>query len=212
MKLYWFQVAPNPTKVRLYISEKRRRGAALDIESEIVKLPKGEQNTPGFLKKNPFGALPVLELDDGTTIIESLPIIDYLEECHPESALWGDSPRQRARNRELERIADVRLLSPVANYIHATDSPVGLPPNPGVAERAQTLWPKPLAYLDAVLNDGRSFLGGEVIGMPDFTVMACLQFARFAKLDLELPSKYPQLAAFDERSRVHPCAAEVLVC
>ena len=80
MKLYWFQVAPNPTKVRLYIAEKRAGGATIDFESVIVKLPKGEQNRPEHLARNPFASLPVLELDDGTCIIESLAIIDYLEE------------------------------------------------------------------------------------------------------------------------------------
>ena len=80
MKLYWFQVAPNPTKVRLYIAEKIAGGAAIELEQVVVNLPKGEQHSSEHQARNPFGSLPVLELelelDDGSYLIESLPIID----------------------------------------------------------------------------------------------------------------------------------------
>lgn len=134
MKLYWFQVAPNPTKVRLYVAEKNAGGASIELEQVVVKLPKGEQNMPEHKARNPFSSLPVLELDDGSHIIESLPIVDYLEELFPDPPMWGTTVAERARGRELERIADLRVMIPIARYIHATDSPVGLPPNPGVAE------------------------------------------------------------------------------
>jgi glutathione S-transferase len=93
LKLYWFQVAPNPTKVRLYVAEKNAGGARIELDDAIVKLPKGEQRSDAFRALNPFGALPVLELDDGSTIVESLPIIDYLEELHPAPPLWGETAR-----------------------------------------------------------------------------------------------------------------------
>ena len=88
MRLYWFQVAPNPTKVRLYVAEKNAAGAGIELEPVVVNLPRGEQNTADFRRLNPFASLPVLELDDGSTIVESLPIIDYLEELHPSPSLW----------------------------------------------------------------------------------------------------------------------------
>lgn len=211
MKLYMFRVAPNPTRVRLCIAEKAAAGTAVDVEEVVVKLPKGEQNNPDFLKKNPFGAVPVLELDDGSTIVESLPIIEYLEELYPEPALWGASPRARARARELERIADLRLLGPVARYIHATNSPLGLPPNPGVAEQSAALWPRGLAYLDGVLADGRPLLGGDTVTVADCTLASALQFARFAEFDLALTDNYPAVARWDEAYRARPAAAAVLV-
>ncbi len=210
MKLYWFQVAPNPTKVRLYIAEKNAAGAGIALESVVVKLPKGEQNAPAFLALNPFGALPVLELDDGSTLTESLPIIDYLEELFPRPALWGETPRARARARELERIADTRLMMPVARYIHATESPVGLPPNPGVAEQARGAWPKALAYFDALLADGRAFVAGAAPCVADCTLAAALQFARFARLDLELQGRYPNVGRWDAAYREREVAREVL--
>ena len=73
MKLYFFPIAPNPTKVRAYLAEKD-----IEIEQVLVNLPQGEQKTPEFLAKNPLGVLPTLELDDGTWVSESLAIMEYL--------------------------------------------------------------------------------------------------------------------------------------
>ena len=78
MKLYVFQVAPNPTKVRLYVAEKNAAGDELPVDEISVNIPEGEARTPEFLKKNPHGQLPVLELDDGRCFAESLAIIEYL--------------------------------------------------------------------------------------------------------------------------------------
>ncbi|MGE0824007.1 MAG: glutathione S-transferase N-terminal domain-containing protein [Candidatus Binatia bacterium] len=84
MKLYVFQIAPNPTKVRLYLAEKAVAGAVIDLPQVSVNLVKGEQKKPELVALNPLGRLPVLELDDGSALTESLAIIEYLEECYPE--------------------------------------------------------------------------------------------------------------------------------
>ena len=78
MKLYDFPFAPNPRKLRVYLAEK-----GIEIPRVTVNLTKGEQVAPEFTAKNPMGGLPVLELDDGTCLRESLAIIEYLEELHP---------------------------------------------------------------------------------------------------------------------------------
>src|SRR5574340_1452465 len=105
MKLYDFGHAPNPRKVRIYLAEK---GLTLPIET--VNSAAGESHTPEFLKKNPLGGVPVLELDDGSFLTESLAIIEYLEELHPNPPMIGISPVERARVRELERMADLGVL------------------------------------------------------------------------------------------------------
>lgn len=210
MKLYWFQVAPNPTRVRLYVAEKNAGGAGIELDEAVIKLPKGEQKTPGFKALNPFGVLPVLELDDGSCIIESLTIIDYLEELHPAPPMWGEDARSRARAREIERIVEQRLLNPLARYIHATNSPLGLPPNPAVAEQAATGWPGVLAYLEDVLADGRDCLCGPAITVGDCTLAAATQFARFAGVDLLPEGRYPAVSDWDTRFRARPAVADVL--
>jgi len=99
VKLYFVEVALNPTKVRLYIAEKSAAGATLKIEEVRVKLIKGEQKLPEHLPRNPFASLLVLEISPGDWIIESLSIMDYLEGFCPQLTMLGESARSRARAR-----------------------------------------------------------------------------------------------------------------
>ncbi len=84
MKIYVFPVAPNPTKVRLYLAEKAAGGGEIGLTEVMVNLLEGEQRTSEHRSRNPMGKLPVLELDDGTHLTESLAIIEYLEERYPD--------------------------------------------------------------------------------------------------------------------------------
>ena len=153
MKLYYFPVAPNPTKVRIYLAEK-----GIEIEQVLVNLVKGEQKTPEHLARNPFGSLPVLELDDGTHLTESLAIIELFEDLYPDPPMIGTDPFERARVRRLERIADLGVLLPVGRIIHATRSPLGLPPAPEIAEAAWRGLPKALEVLDAAIGEASGSL------------------------------------------------------
>ena len=102
MKLYMVPAAPNPTKVMLYIAERAALGFDLGIEQIVVNTLKGRQKEPEHIARNPFGALPVLEKDDGTYLIESLTIIDYLEEAFPDGALVSGDADSRANAKQLE--------------------------------------------------------------------------------------------------------------
>ena len=208
MKLYVFPIAPNPTRVRLYLAEKREAGGPLDLAEQLVDLRGGEQKRPEHLARNPLGKLPVLELDDGSHLTESLAIIEYLEERQPEPPLIGRTPEERARVRELERIAELAVLGPIARIVHATRSPLGWPPEPAVAENARKTLPDGLARLDATLADGRTFLAGERPTIADCTLAAALQFGRFGAV--ELPGGFARLAGWDERYRARAPARSVL--
>lgn len=209
MKLYAFPVAPNPTKVRLYLAEKAAAGAAIPITEEVVDLRAGEQKRPEHLARNPFGKLPVLELDDGSHLLESLVIIEYLEECFPTPPLIGRTARERARVREVERIADVGVLMNVGRLVHATNSPLGLPPAPEVAAHARAALPLSLAVLEQRLADGGPFLAGDQPTIADCTLAAALQFARFGQVDLD--PKFTHLARWDAAFRQRPSARSVLM-
>jgi glutathione S-transferase len=207
MKLYVFPVAPNPTKVRLYLAEKRAAGSTLELPEVTVDLRQGEQKRPEHLARNPFGKLPVLELDDGTPLLESLAIIEYLEELHPEPPLLGRTPLERARVRELERIADLGVLIPVGKIVHATNSPLGLPPAPEVAAHFRPVLADALRVLDARI-DRRPFLSGERPTLADCTLAAALQFSRFGKVELD--PAFRNLARWDAAYRARPPARSVL--
>jgi len=208
MKLYVFQIAPNPTKVRLYLAEKTTAGAVIDLPQVTVNLAKGEQKRPEILALNPLGRLPILELDDGSALTESLAIIEYLEECYPEPPMIGRSAQERARVRELERIADLGVLLRVAGIIHATNSPLRLPSNPEVATTFRKKLPEALQILDARLSDGRPFVAGGRPTIADCTLAAALQFARFG--GVEIDPQFLHLAAWDGRYRDRPAAKAVL--
>ena len=105
----------HPRRVRIFLAEK---GAV--IERREVDAAAGANASPEFRKLNALGKLPVLELEDGSTITESLAICRYLESVFPEPALMGRSPRETAvidmwtlrREYELSRpIAEVFLHS-----------------------------------------------------------------------------------------------------
>ncbi len=91
MKFYDYRSAPSPRKVRLFIAEK-----GLAIPTVEVDLRAKAQQQPEFLAKNPGGTVPVLELDDGTFLTESLAICHYLEELHPQPNLMGVDAKERA--------------------------------------------------------------------------------------------------------------------
>ena len=151
MKLYDFPLAPNPRKLRVYLAEK-----GIEIPKVRVDLTRGEQNTPEFLAKNPTGGLPVLELDDGSCLRESLAIIEYLEELHPEPPMIGRAPFERARVRALERTADLGLLIGVARVFHATHAVLpGRTPDAALAARFRRDIEKPANFLDAELAAAR---------------------------------------------------------
>jgi len=178
VKYYYFPVAPNPTRLRIYLAEK-----GIGLEGELVNLVMKEQRSQAHLQRHPLGKLPVLELDDGSFRTESTAIIEYLEELHPDPPMIGRTPEERARTRELDRQADLGVLIAFARAVHATNSPLGLPPNPEVARASLEAAPPVLEILDRRLED-HAFLGGERPCIADCTLRAAYGFAEFGKLDV----------------------------
>ena len=91
VKLYNFNVAPDPRRVRIFLAEKN-----VSIPRIEVDLGNLEHKTAEFSAVNPFQAIPVLELDDGTVIGESIAICRYIEELYPEPNLFGAPPLEQA--------------------------------------------------------------------------------------------------------------------
>src|SRR5579885_2110733 len=89
MKLYNHPVAPNPRRVRIFAAEKD-----IKLQLEDIDLLGGQNRTPEFLAKNPSGAVPVLQLDDGSYLSESVAICRYLEGLRPEPNLFGRNLRE----------------------------------------------------------------------------------------------------------------------
>ncbi|MDG2313105.1 MAG: glutathione S-transferase family protein [Alphaproteobacteria bacterium] len=208
MKLYVVPGAPNPTKVMLYVAEREEMGVNMNIEQVLVNPHKEEQKNPEHLVRNEFGALPVLELDDGRFIVESLAIIYFLEDLFPENNMLGVDITERGLARDIERNIELRFSNIVGEFIHAKNSPLGLPRDPEVAAKLESIFPKALLYIERILSDGRNLLGGDRPTIADCTLQSALQFARFAKV--EVINGYPLIQEWDIRYRQRPAAKVVL--
>jgi glutathione S-transferase len=197
MKLFDFAFAPNPKKVRVYLAEK-----AIRIPIEPVDIATGQNRTPAFLARNPLGGLPVLELDDGSYLTESLAIMEYLEDLHPNPPMIGTSPLERARTRELERICDLGVLLRVAQIFQNTHPFMAgrLRQSDDAAENARGMLANTLRVLDARIGSSQ-FVAGPRPSIADCTLLAALDFGDFAGAPLD--PAYENIgrwrAAFKER-------------
>jgi maleylacetoacetate isomerase len=98
MKLYGYFRSSAAFRLRIALNLK-----GLDYENASIHLRRGDQGQPGFRGVNPQGLVPALDID-GQTLIQSIPIIEYLDETHPEPPLLPSDPAGRARVRALAAI------------------------------------------------------------------------------------------------------------
>jgi glutathione S-transferase len=173
MKLYDNVRAPNPRRVRIYLAEK-----GLEVPTVQVDLLKREQKSDAFRRKNSLGSIPVLELDDGTCIAESVAICRYLEELHPAPPLFGRSAVERAQVEMWNRRIELGLLVPVGQvWIHGSPLTAKIVPQvPAAAEFNRGVVARFLAWLDREL-EGRAFLAGDAYSVADVTALCTLDFA-----------------------------------
>ena len=180
MKLYDFPQSPNCRKVRIYLAEK-----GLSVPLHPVNLLAGEQRSPEFLQRNPFGAVPILELDDGTVIPESLAIIEYFEEQHPQPPLLGTEPLGRALVRAWERRCELGVvLQATRRFLHSSPFFASrVVQNPQVVDEAARVLRERLALLDSQLREHEWVAG--VFSLADITLLAGIDFAAVSGFTLE---------------------------
>jgi glutathione S-transferase len=181
MKLYDFAGAPNPRKVRVYLAEK-----GITVPTEQVNIVTGENRKPEFLKKNPLGGLPVLELDDGFYLTESLAIMEYFEDLHPNPPMIGTSALERARVRELERMVDLGVLLRVATIFQNTHPFMAnrLKQSTDAADNARNQLATFLKVIDRRIGS-LPFVAGNRPSIADCTLLAALNFAEFAQVQVD---------------------------
>ncbi len=184
MKIYDFEGFPNPARVRIALAEKGLTGR---VQFVTVDVPGGEHKTPAFMAKNPAAAVPVLELDDGTTIAECTAITEYLDHLTGEPALTGRTARERAVIHMMQRRSEAGLLDAVATYFHHATP--GLGPNIETYQCAE--WGnhqkgravQGMTYLDSVLAN-QPYVAGDNFSIADITAFVGLVFADIAKIDI----------------------------
>ena len=175
VKLYEMTAAPNPRRVRVFLAEK-----GIKVPSVQVDLAKLEHKSPEFLKKNPSGRIPVLELDDGTCIAESIAICRYFEAIEPEPNLFGRSAVELATIEMHNRQLEFEMLAPIgAAWVNGPVVARMMPGRKQIPEaKAQGEAATKAFYkrLDGELAS-RTFVAGSRFSVADITAMVVIDFA-----------------------------------
>lgn len=202
MRLYEYEAFPNPRRVRIFLAEK-----GIDIDRIQVDVPSGAHKSPEYLKKNPYGLLPMLELDDGTTISETTSICRYIEAAFPDRPLMGSGAKEQAMVDMWQRRAEETAFQPALAYFHhATE---GLGESGRYRNRDWGLRNRDVArqgfrMLDAALAE-RPFLAGAAFSIADITALAAVDFAEF--LEFGILAENDNLRAWHARVSARPSAA-----
>ena len=175
MKLY-NSVGPNPHVVRMYAAE---CGVALELEA--VDLMAGANRQAPYLALNPSGQMPCLEMSNGEILAEITAICEYLDEQADGVTLLGDSAEARANSRMWARRVDLNICEPLTSGFRYSE---GLPlfedrmiTIPEAADGLKQIAREKTAWLNDLMNDGRTFIAGEQISLADVLLYCFFAFA-----------------------------------
>ncbi len=163
MILYDMTTAMNPRRVRIFLAEK-----GISVPMKQIDGLNRENLSPAFLKLNSLGKTPVLELDDGTLLTESIAICRYFEALHPERPLFGSTPLEKAQIEMWMRRMEFEIVAPIGTaFQHTGQYWVGrIPQEPICGEHARNRAYDSFAWLDRELA-GREFIAGDQYSIAD---------------------------------------------
>src|SRR6202167_2962721 len=201
MKLYNSDRAPSPRRVRIFLAEK-----GVSIPCVEVDLAKLDHKTPEFSALNPFETIPILELDDGTRIAETIAICRYIEALRPEPNLFGLTALEQATIEMWQRQLEWRLLFPIAQVVrhsHPKMAAVEGPQGPDCAAATRQRGVHAMAIVDEALRD-RPFIAGDRFTVADITGLVALDFAKSARI--AIPQELATLIRWHEALKKRPSA------
>lgn len=196
MKLYTYWRSSCSYRVRIALGLK---GLAWD--SIPVHLVKGEQRDPGYLAHNPSGFVPTLVLEDGTELVQSLAIIDYLEAMYPEPPLLPADPLARARVLAAAHVIamDTQPLTNVGVVGHLK-SAYGAEAQGGIDWMVHFMDRNLAAFEKLIQPEGR-FCFGDGPGLADICLIPQLYNAHRWGVDL---SRFPRLIEIERTALALP--------
>jgi glutathione S-transferase len=202
MKLYNSNLAPSPRRVRIFLAEK---GVSIPyVEVDLAKL---DHKAPEFAALNPFETIPILELDDGTRIAETIAICRYIEALWSEPNLFGVTALEQATIEMWQRQLEWRLLFPIAQVVRHSHPKMAEMENPQVPDWAAANRPRALhamAIVDEALR-GRPFIAGNRFTVADITGLVALDFAKSARI--AIPPALVHLNRWREALKMRSSAA-----
>lgn len=199
MKLYELAITPSAQRVNIFLAEK-----AISIPREEVNVREGANLTEAFQAISANGQIPVLELDDGTTICESVAICRYFEALYPEKTpLFGTTPLEQAEIEMWQRIVELKGLFIL---FQAFRNSSGIYKD---RERCVPAWGEEarlrvLEFLPTLEKRTASspFIGGANFSIADITAYIMINF--LARLDHELDDTTPALREWHQRIAQRP--------
>ncbi len=199
MLLYHDPRAPNPRRVRIFLAEKN-----VAYDTIEVLIAASAHQTPEFRRKNPLALLPVLELNDGRVLRESMAICRYMEELHPEPNLFGKDAWERAQIEMWNRHAELELLIPISQVFRNTnkfwEGKIKQAPDFGAIMRE--LVAGRFDWLEHELAQ-RPYLAGDRFTVADITALCAIDFGKVAAIRID-GATHPALAAWHQRVSERP--------
>ena len=199
MKLHGFYRSGAAYRVRIALNLK-----GVKAEHVFRHLRKGEQRAPDYLAMNPQGLVPTLELDNGALLTQSLAIVEWLDETHPNPLLMPADPLQRARVRAFA-LAIACDIHPVQNLrVLAAVRELG-------GEQAGQDWAKRIneeglaACEKMIANEPGPFCFGAQPTLADICLVPQLGNARRFNVDV---SAFPRLLQAEAACRALPAFAD----
>lgn len=201
MKLLDQPQAPNPRRVNIFLAEK-----GIDVPREILNIPKKEHLSEEIKALNPMQRLPILILDDGTALSESVAICRYFEEQQPDPPLMGKTAMEKAVVEMWQRRAEFDVLGPIAasfRHLHPAMAELEVPQVPawGEANRERAL--KGLAVLNDRLGQTRH-LAGDHFSIADITALCAIDMMKLARI--EMPADFANLQRWHGEVSARPSA------
>lgn len=201
MKLYGEDnPAPNPRRVRIFLAEK-----GVEVDHERVPMRERAHKAPAFLARNPLGQLPVLELDDGSHLSESVSICRYLDEVSPGPSLFGETARERAEIDMWIRRIELQLMNPIGQvwrHTHPLTAAL-LTQYRDFGESNRPRIAQIYAWLDEELAE-RPFIAGDRYSMADIIALTTIDFGLF--IGVEIPAAASAVREWHARVAARPSA------
>ena len=201
--LFYNSVGPNPRVVRMFMAER-----GIEIPRQEVDLRGGENRREPYLRINPAGQMPALQLDDGSVITEITAICEYLDEITPGPSLIGSTPKERAETRMWTRCIDLNIVEPMANGFRFAEG-LKLFQNrirviPQAADDLKKTAQEKLAWLNGLI-DGRTYICGDRLTLADILLFCFLDFGN--QVGQPINPELRNIAAHHARMKERPSAA-----
>ena len=185
MILYDYKRAPNARRVRIFLAEKK-----INIEIKNVDLMKQENIQDDFLKINPSGTVPFLQIKEDEGLTESIAICRYFEEKYPEPAMMGNNPLEKAQIEMWQRLVEFNGIFPAGESFRnklegfkgrAIAGPNKIKQIPELVERGEILLNHFFKRMDLHLSKS-NYIGSNNFSIADISAYIAIDFASWIKV------------------------------